>query len=287
MKRSTFNLVWALALTALSACSPAIPPQELVDAREAYRKASEGPASQVSPVSLDDARIALDEAEDAYRKDPESIATRDLSYVALRQSEIAASSGNRALAVRLRQRAVRDRERLRRTRQERMEAELSQARAQLGNTQSELEKERTARASAESKLAAAMASLEEIAKVKEESRGLVITLSGAVLFASGKSELLPIAQQKLTQVAQTLKDEAEGRKIVVEGHTDSRGSSRRNQELSLSRANSVRSHLVSQGVNTGLISAVGLGEDRPVANNRTAEGRANNRRVEIIVQPET
>ena len=67
-----------------------------------------------------------------------------------------------------------------------------------------------------------MASLAEVAKVKEETRGVVITLSGAVLFATGKSDLLPIAREKLTEVARVVKEQG-FKEITVEGHTDSRG----------------------------------------------------------------
>jgi outer membrane protein OmpA-like peptidoglycan-associated protein len=72
--------------------------------------------------------------------------------------------------------------------------------------------------------------------------------------------------------------------IVVEGHTDSKGGEAANRALSQSRADSVRVFLIQQGVPADRITAVGKGEDEPIASNKTAEGRANNRRVEIIVQ---
>ena len=73
--------------------------------------------------------------------------------------------------------------------------------------------------------------------------------------------------------------------ILVEGHTDSHGSKVLNLELSQRRAQTVRDYLASQGIAPERIKAEGLGFTRPVANNKTAEGRANNRRVEIVVQP--
>jgi len=123
-----------------------------------------------------------------------------------------------------------------------------------------------------------------VANVTEEARGTVITLSGSVLFASGQATLLPIAQERLDQVARMLLDNP-GRSIRIEGHTDSRGSAARNQELSRLRAESVRQYLISRSVPADLVRAEGIGSARPVADNRTAEGRANNRRVEIIVEP--
>ena len=72
---------------------------------------------------------------------------------------------------------------------------------------------------------------------------------------------------------------------MVEGHTDSQGSDAVNQPLSLNRASAVRDYLVSRGVPQEKISAVGLGASRPLVDNNTAENRANNRRVEIVIQP--
>jgi len=121
--------------------------------------------------------------------------------------------------------------------------------------------------------------------VKEEARGVVITLSGSVLFATGKYELLAIAMNKLDEVAKALNDQGY-KSIVVEGHTDAMGGDAQNTELSQRRADSVRAHLVTRGITSAKISSVGLGESRPIADNNSPEGRANNRRVEIVVQPE-
>ena len=90
--------------------------------------------------------------------------------------------------------------------------------------------------------------LARIASVKQEARGMVITLSGSVLFASGKSDLLPDAQIKLNEVATALGQQDPDAKIVVEGHTDSQGASSFNQDLSQKRAESVRGYLVSRGI---------------------------------------
>jgi outer membrane protein OmpA-like peptidoglycan-associated protein len=74
-------------------------------------------------------------------------------------------------------------------------------------------------------------------------------------------------------------------KITVEGHTDSQGVASYNQDLSQRRAQSVRDYLVSRGIATDRITAQGFGLTRPIADNGSPEGRANNRRVEIIVLP--
>ena len=139
------------------------------------------------------------------------------------------------------------------------------------------------RQSAEAKLAGAMKDLASIAAVKEEARGVVITLSGSVLFASGKYALLNTAMTKLDQVAEALKAQDGNKHMVVEGHTDNMGSDATNQPLSLNRAKAVRDYLVGRGVAADKITAVGLGSTHAITDNKTAENRANNRRVEIVI----
>jgi outer membrane protein OmpA-like peptidoglycan-associated protein len=119
---------------------------------------------------------------------------------------------------------------------------------------------------------------------KEDERGVVITLSGSVLFKSGKSTLLTSAKTKLDQVVAALLSFGE-RNIVVEGHTDSQGTEGDNLILSQARADTVLHYLVKQGYPATLIKANGLGEGQPIADNDSTEGRANNRRVEIIIKP--
>lgn len=116
---------------------------------------------------------------------------------------------------------------------------------------------------------------------------MVITLSGSVLFASAKSDLLPAAQLKLNEVANALIKEDPLSKIVVEGHTDSQGGVPYNQDLSQRRAQAVRDYLVSRGIASDRVTSQGFGSSRSIADNNSAEGRANNRRVEIVVQPST
>lgn len=116
---------------------------------------------------------------------------------------------------------------------------------------------------------------------------MVITLSGSVLFASGKSDVLPDAQTKLGNVATALSQQDPDSKIIVQGYTDSQGGQSFNQDLSQRRADSVRSYLVSHGLAADRVTAQGFGMGSPIADNASAEGRANNRRVEIVVTPAT
>jgi outer membrane protein OmpA-like peptidoglycan-associated protein len=266
----------ATSLTALlMACGgAAVPPQELVDARAAFAEAAKGPAADLAPAQLDTAKQSLDGAQRSFDEDGPSQATKDLAYVAQRRAEIAAAEGGREKAERKRAAADKD-----------LKNTQAQGLENYQKTKEALAAEKAARVEAERKAAIALASLAEIAKVKEESRGVVITLSGSVLFGTGKSDLLPIAKEKLNQVAKALTDQG-FKAIVVQGYTDSVGSASDNDSLSLRRAQSVRDYLVTRGIPSEKATAEGKGASNPVADNKTPDGRAENRRVEIVVTPE-
>ncbi|NJN51384.1 MAG: OmpA family protein [Gammaproteobacteria bacterium] len=106
----------------------------------------------------------------------------------------------------------------------------------------------------------------------------------AVEFASGSAEIVGAAAAALQDVKQLL-DEFPETTVVIEGHTDSRGTRAANQALSAARAEAVANALVAQGVAAERASATGFGESRPVQPNDTAQGRAANRRVVAIVVP--
>ena len=99
---------------------------------------------------------------------------------------------------------------------------------------------------------------------------------------TGAQTAIAAARARLDTVAVALK-QAPDRKIVVEGYTDSTGTDAVNMPLSQARASEVRAYLISRGVPEQNIIAKGFGPDRPIASNKTAEGRASNRRVEIVV----
>jgi outer membrane protein OmpA-like peptidoglycan-associated protein len=262
----------------LVGCGSTLPPKELVDARAAYQSAAKGPAAQQSPAELHVAKQALDQAERSFSDDGDSPVTKDFAYIAIRKAELAAASARAALAIREKEAADREAGTL-------TTDALSKARGELATTKSDLEREKIARQKAEKEAAQAMADLQRIASVKQESRGMVITLSGSVLFATNESTLLPAAVLKLNEVADALIKGNPDANITIEGHTDSQGQRQYNMDLAQKRADAVRDQLVARGVAADRIKTVGVGPDRPIADNKTAEGRANNRRVEIIVQP--
>ena len=283
-----------------AACAETPPPPSLVAARAAYNSSSSGGARELAPVELDNARLALADAEASFRDNGISPQTDDLSYIAERRALQAGAYGNIATAQRQSGAAQTEQTRRLAANSAATTAELGATRQalaaeqqqvavgqqQVAATQAALTQEQRARQEAERVAAAALESLRQVASVREEARGLVITLSGSVLFATGQSALLPIAQQRLQQVAATLHDHL-NQTMIVEGHTDSRGSASANDALSLARAQSVLAFLVSNGVPADKIRAMGIGSGRPVADNNSAEGRANNRRVEIVVAPRT
>ncbi|MFQ3787517.1 OmpA family protein [Halomonas sp. A29] len=108
-----------------------------------------------------------------------------------------------------------------------------------------------------------------------------VTLDSEVTFAFDSAEIRPGAHQTLDQVAATLRENPNLR-VRIEGHTDSVGSAQYNQGLSQRRADSVRDFLVSRGIAENRMTTRGFGLERPVATNETDEGRAQNRRVEIL-----
>jgi outer membrane protein OmpA-like peptidoglycan-associated protein len=124
--------------------------------------------------------------------------------------------------------------------------------------------------------------LAKFADVKEDERGTIITLAGGIPFKTGKADLQPVAVDRLKLVAEALKGTQ--RTVLVEGHTDSTGNKEKNLALGQARAETVRKYLVQGGIPEGQIRAVGIGQDRPVADNKTAAGRAKNRRVEVILE---
>ena len=253
------TLVTAFGL--LAGCA-AVAPQELVDARSAYQRASVGPAAQLAPAELHKAQAALVLAEKSFEKDPKSYKTRDLAYVAERKAQLAAASG--VMAV--------DKER------------KADADAAFGKKQTELVKQgKEDLSDSQARTAAALAELARLGAVEEEERGLVVTLSGSILFRSGESTLLPTAHEKLDQMTGALLAVG-GRNLIVEGYTDSQGSASYNQRLSERRADSVRDYIVMRGYPSDRIQSIGMGEGRPIADNGSPEGRANNRRVEIVIK---
>ncbi|HXM40838.1 MAG TPA: OmpA family protein [Bryobacteraceae bacterium] len=123
-----------------------------------------------------------------------------------------------------------------------------------------------------------------ILQTRDTARGLIVNMSD-VLFDTAKSSLRPLAREKLAKVAGIVSGHP-GLRLDVEGHTDSVGGDDYNQQLSEQRGESVRAYLTDQGMAAGSVTAKGFGKTQPVASNDTAEGRQQNRRVEIVISGE-
>ncbi|GAA4277339.1 OmpA family protein [Aquimarina mytili] len=117
-------------------------------------------------------------------------------------------------------------------------------------------------------------------EVTEEVQKTLNEYAKTILFDSGKSSIKAESDQVLKDIISIL-NEYPTAKFTVEGHTDSAGSAKLNQRLSDARANAVKNYLIENGIDQFRLSAIGYGEDRPIATNKTRAGRAQNRRVEI------
>jgi outer membrane protein OmpA-like peptidoglycan-associated protein len=155
----------------------------------------------------------------------------------------------------------------------RQQAETAKQQAEKEKQQAEYEKQELR--------ARLLQQLNSILATRDSARGLVANMSD-VLFRSGSFELLPAARERLAKVSgivlayPTLH-------VTVEGHTDSVGTDDYNQQLSERRAQAVRDYFVQQGINQAALEAHGYGKSEPIASNDTAEGRQQNRRVELIL----
>ncbi len=161
------------------------------------------------------------------------------------------------------------------------DAEAANARAkELAANQAAADANRRA-SSAEAMREKLRAQLNEVLQTTETSRGLVVNLSD-VLFDTGKYTLKPNTQVSLARIAGIFQSYP-GVKVQVEGFTDSVGSDELNQKLSDNRASTTKDFLIKQGVSPDNISSAGYGKSDPVADNSTATGRAQNRRVNLVV----
>ena len=306
MKKKQFLILFTLAVF-FAGCAT-MPPKELVNARSAYKIASEGPAEQLAPAELHKAHEALVLAEQSFLKEPDSYKTKDLAYAAQRKAEKAGALGAIAADKASKDKANVDFQKQQTEIVKQGKQDLSDSEKRTAVAQAEIDKQAAVKASkdksdaelqkqqaeiveqgkqdlrdSEKRTAIALAELAKLAAVRQEERGLVVTLSGSVLFRSAKSTLLSSAQVKLDQVAKALLS-VRARNLIVEGHTDSQGSESYNQGLSQRRADAVRDYLVQKGYPADRIQARGKGKGSPIADNASPEGRANNRRVEIVIE---
>lgn len=161
----------------------------------------------------------------------------------------------------------------------REEAEAARRLADARGREASLARQEAELASAQAQsLQQQMAALRPVAT----TRGQVLTL-GDVFFSSGQSDLKSEARGNLKPVLDFI-NRYPGKPVAIEGHTDDRGADDANRALSERRAASVRDALVALGADAGRFKVAGLGETQPLADNTSTEGRARNRRVEVVVE---
>jgi len=167
----------------------------------------------------------------------------------------------------------------------RMAAAADAERAAIAKRQAEqaisaAEEEAAKAARAKTEADELMRELSEL-KAQQTERGIVLTI-GDVLFATGKADLSPDAGRSVNKLAEFLK-KYPNRDVLIEGHTDSVGADDYNLTLSRKRADSVKYKLMGDGIEESRITTVGYGERFPLASNDTKAGKAQNRRVEVII----
>ena len=236
-------------------------PADLVAARYAVAIAAAAGAEQYAGPAFADARAKLQAAEvaQASRKSSERKAVPKLSREAVQAGEDARRAGMSGKAA-----AEAEERRL--------------AAAEVAAAAAAAEQRARSEAMAGEELRARLA---RVLPTRTTERGLVSEIGG-VQFATGTANLTSGARESLANFAGVVASYP-NLEYVVEGHTDSTGSDSANRDLSLRRAISVRDYLIRSGVRASAIDVAGLGSSSPIADNATADGRARNRRVEIVV----
>lgn len=252
--------------------------------------------------SLTNARAAAQMAEDAriitYRRREEQ-ALAEQHAAAVQAQKMAAEQATRAQQEAARaQQAQAEREAAERARAEAaaaaQKAATDQAQAERARAEAQAEAARAEQVAQQAQQARMQAEnqqdqlrerlrqqLNAVLQTQETARGLIVNIRD-VLFATNQYTLTSVAREKLAKVAGILLAYPD-LNLHVEGYTDSTGSDAYNLKLSQDRADAVRSYLVQQGVAAANITATGMGKEDPVASNATAQGRQENRRVELVV----
>ncbi|WP_312510649.1 OmpA family protein [Massilia sp.] len=293
-RKSAVSILAAAVLAAACASAPVTTPT-LDAARADFVSANNNPqVSTYAPLEFKQASEALDQANQAAAR-RESLEDIDrLAYVAKQRiataQEVAkgkAAEANIADATRQRDQVrleARTAEAERAKREaEAATAQAQQAQAQAASAQAQADAAQQQNAALAERAAQLEALLVDLHAVKTE-RGYVVTI-GDVLFATDQATLTPNGTSTLRKLADVMAQNP-NRTVLVEGFTDSTGSSTHNQELSQRRANAVATALASMGVARDRIAMRAYGEAFPVASNDTASNRQLNRRVEIVLSNE-
>jgi outer membrane protein OmpA-like peptidoglycan-associated protein len=267
LSRTLIGATVASLLLAACAAAP-VKPSGADEARAKLTQLQSNPdLATRAPVPMKEAELAVRAAEEPQT---DAALGQYRVYMADRKVDIAIARAKTALAEDQRAGLSQQRD------QARLDARTREADA----NSSKLATTRVALADATQQSADLQRQLDEL-NAKPTDRGLVLTL-GDVLFATGKSDLKVGATSKLNQLVSFLNNYPT-RTVTIEGYTDNVGSDDYNLGLSQRRADSVKSYLTVQGIASTRLAADGRGESSPVADNDSASGRQQNRRVEVII----
>jgi outer membrane protein OmpA-like peptidoglycan-associated protein len=266
-------------------------PLELYEAINAVQIAEAAGAGKYAPDTLATAKQNLQNAQDL-----EEHKSRQKELITYARAAVQTAEDARIMTIR-KMRAEDEAN----TKQQAQDAQLAAAQAQAAANQQAAERARADARAAEAEAQAARAhqqtkqaddqteqmrerlkaQLNQVLATRESARGLIVNMSD-VLFDFNKYTLKPETREKLAKVSGILLAYP-GLTLQVEGYTDNIGSDEYNQKLSEERAGTVRDYLVSQGVAQPNITAMGYGKNDPVADNSSNDGRAQNRRVQMVV----
>ena len=292
LRRTTLLATALLAAGLMGACATHAPLPALEQARSSVERTSADPAvGQYAQIELKDARDTLAQAEQVWSSDGDEPEAKHLAYLAQQRAEIASNTARARLLDAQIQQAGSENDRLRlqaRTaeadqatqRAQQAQQQASQAQQQAMSAEQRAAQQQALARSAQQRVDVLEAQLREL-EAQQTERGLLVTL-GDVLFAFDKAELSAQAAPRLDKLARFLTQFPE-RKVLIEGYTDSVGAEAYNLSLSERRAQAVRAALAQRGIDSARIAAHGYGKAHPVADNQSADGRAMNRRVEIVI----
>jgi outer membrane protein OmpA-like peptidoglycan-associated protein len=276
MNKLGLSLFSALGVLLITACATAPQQSDQVDrARAETATLAQDPlAQQAAGEDLKAAQDRLQQAEQALHDGRPLTEVDHYAYLSQRHAEAGEARVQQARAQQEIARARDDRNRILLAQRAREEAAArNEATAERNKAQADADAARAQLADAQQQLADL--------KAQQTERGTVLTL-GDVLFDTGQATLKPGADLSLNRLAAYLKAHPQTR-ILIEGHTDSRGSDAYNDALSERRAQAVATALISRGIPEDAVRAVGRGKAYPIASNDTEAGRQQNRRVEIVL----
>jgi outer membrane protein OmpA-like peptidoglycan-associated protein len=277
-------------------------PLDLLEARNALRIAKDAGSDQYAASELQKAQGLLNQAEDYYRRKqgsgPIGTVAREATQTA-EEARVMSIKREQDAQVEQQRKAAADQ-----TAQAQADAQAQQAaaaqaqdqasQAEQARQQAELAQQQSAQQAQQAEQARQQAEndktqmrarmlqqLNQVLETKDTARGLIVNMPD-VLFDTGKADLKSTARERLAKVAGILIAYPDIH-VEIDGYTDSTGSLEFNERLSQQRAESVRSYLSGQGVNSPAITTQGFGPSQPIASNDTATGRQQNRRVELVV----